>query len=82
MGHCKWVHMREELIQCGVAQNDSLTTPAAVQVGVWMLYSTWGLVVAIRERRVEEHPMFNYADDDLDHWEATSSKEIPGGSQV
>lgn len=31
-----------------------------------MLYSTWSLVAAIREERVEQHPMFCYeATDEL-----------------
>ena len=52
-----------------------------MQVGAWMLYSTWSLVVAIREERVEEHPMFNYAQtDDLN--QAMFSKESPSGGQV
>ena len=29
-----------------------------------MLYSTWGLVVAIREDRVDQHPMFCYEQED------------------
>ena len=29
-----------------------------------MLYSTWSLVVAIREGTVEQHPMFSYEQTD------------------
>ena len=44
-----------------------------------MLYSTVSLVVAIREERVEEHPMFCYAQtDDLN--QAMFPKETYQGS--
>lgn len=32
----------------------------SLQVGLWMLYSTFGLVQAIREGAVRQHPMFCY----------------------
>ena len=35
---------------------------AAQQVGAWMLWSTWPLVIAIREDRVQDHPLFSYDD--------------------
>ena len=35
-----------------------LATP--LQVGAWMLYATWGLVVAIRDGTVAQHPLFCY----------------------
>lgn len=31
-----------------------------MQVGAWMLYTTWGLVVAIRDGTVAQHPLFCY----------------------
>ena len=35
---------------------------AAQQVGAWMLWSTWPLVIAIRVGRVQDHPLFSYED--------------------
>jgi len=39
-----------------------IVCPAAQQVGAWMLWSTWPLVIAIRESRVQDHPLFSYDD--------------------
>jgi len=49
--------------QAGQRHGMAMTVyPAAQQVGAWMLWSTWPLVIAIREDRVQDHPLFSYDD--------------------
>ena len=47
------------VVGLGIWQSSYMT----IAVGLWMLYSTWGLVEAIRRGAVAQHPMFCFDGD-------------------